>query len=64
MGIEVVNPFELPLLNTVNCANILSNIVFIDDYIAALVKIQLYKQNLILYYFYFEDWRAKHAKTR
>ena len=40
--------FELPLLNTVNCA------IILWDNIVVLVKIQLYKQNLIIYYFYFE----------
>lgn len=40
MGIEAVNPFELPLINTVNRVN---------NYIAVLVKIQLYEILLILH---------------
>ena len=40
MGIEAVNPFELPLINTVNRAN---------NSIAVLVEIQLYGILLILY---------------
>jgi hypothetical protein len=40
MGIEAVNPFELPLINTVNRVN---------NYIAVLVEIQLYEILLILH---------------
>ena len=40
MGIEAVNPFELPLINTVNRVN---------NYIAVLVEIQLYGIILIFY---------------
>jgi hypothetical protein len=39
MGIEAINPFELPLLNTVDCVIILYNL-------AVLVKTQLYEINL------------------
>ena len=42
MGIEAIDPFELPLLNTVNCViNCYGNV-------AVLVKIQLYELNLTL----------------
>lgn len=41
LGIEAINPFELPLLNTVYCVIILA-----VDNVAVLVKIQLYELNL------------------
>ena len=48
LGIEAIDPFELPLINTVNRV-----IVFVDN-IAVLVKIQLYKLNLTLDYYYMD----------
>nr|YP_009945125.1 LAGLIDADG endonuclease [Monilinia laxa]QOE17489.1 LAGLIDADG endonuclease [Monilinia laxa]QYB19906.1 LAGLIDADG endonuclease [Monilinia laxa]QYB19991.1 LAGLIDADG endonuclease [Monilinia laxa]QYB20083.1 LAGLIDADG endonuclease [Monilinia laxa]QYB20234.1 LAGLIDADG endonuclease [Monilinia laxa] len=49
MGIEAVNPFELPLLNTVERANI-----SVWDKIAVWVKVLLYEQNLTFYSTYLE----------
>jgi len=49
MGIEAVNPFELPLLNTVERANI-----SVWDKIAVWVKVLLYEQNITFYSTYLE----------
>ena len=48
MGIEAINPFELPLLNTVYRV-----IILIVHNVAVLVKIQLYELNLTLDYSFF-----------
>ena len=49
MGIEAINPFELPLLNTVERVNI-----SVWDQIAVWVKVLLYEQNITFYSTYLE----------
>ena len=55
IGIEAINPFELPLLNTVYRV-----IILIVHNVAVLVKIQLYELNLTLDYSFFRPLRSLH----
>ena len=48
LGIQAVNPFELPLLNTVY------RVIILVDNVAVLVKTQLYELNLTLNYYFMD----------
>jgi hypothetical protein len=56
MGIEAIDPFELPLINTVNCVTLLISSM------AVWVKIPLYELNLNLDS-YFMDHKVRRIQV-